>query len=656
MRKIITSFIFLLTIFLIPGLSIAQTASLNLTSEDEAENDPTIPLTPDEQAYLNSKGVFKYCVDPDWMPYERISEEGNHEGMAADYFSLLTGRLGIQTKLHPTASLAESINAVNAGLCDIIPYAPENAEQKSFLTFTTPYHTFPYVIAGREGLAFIEEIKMEEDRTYAAVSGSSVIIKLRKEYPWIKLIEVANIGEGLKKVHDGEISGYIGALAAIIQNRHQEGIDNIGIIGTLPFVFSPGAASRIDEPLLSGLLQKAMDTLTADEIKQIHDKWIAVSVHNVTNYSILWKILLAVAVVVTLVLSMFTYWNRRLNTARRKTEKALSELESTQHQLVQKEKMAALGQLIAGIAHEINTPLGAVKSSGSNITYSLSKVLKNLPEVYRLLAQEEITLFTELLEISRVQDSFLSSREERKYTRLIAKELDDSGIENSRHYAAVLVQLGITEKPDRYLPLLKSQHSELFFESAYNIASITSNSTNINNAVEKASKIIYALKSYVRHDESGEKIETDLKQNIETVLTLYHNQIKHEIELVRQYDDIPELSCYPDELGQVWTNLIHNALQAMDFKGSLNISIGQAEGFAKIAISDTGCGIEKEIQGKVFDPFFTTKAAGEGSGIGLDIVHKIIEKHQGRIEFISETGVGTTFTIYLPYNQEDQTI
>lgn len=94
----------------------------------------------------------------------------------------------------------------------------------------------------------------------------------------------------------------------------------------------------------------------------------------------------------------------------------------------------------------------------------------------------------------------------------------------------------------------------------------------------------------------------------------------------------------------------------MDFKGSLNISIGQAEGFAKIAISDTGCGIEKEIQGKVFDPFFTTKAAGEGSGIGLDIVHKIIEKHQGRIEFISETGVGTTFTIYLPYNQEDQTI
>jgi signal transduction histidine kinase len=106
--------------------------------------------------------------------------------------------------------------------------------------------------------------------------------------------------------------------------------------------------------------------------------------------------------------------------------------------------------------------------------------------------------------------------------------------------------------------------------------------------------------------------------------------------------------CLPDELNQVWTNLVHNALQAMDHKGTLTVGLHRDGGDAVVSVADTGCGIPEDIRARIFDAFFTTKPAGEGTGLGLDIVRKIIDKHQGRIEVESEVGRGSTFTVRLP--------
>jgi signal transduction histidine kinase len=135
---------------------------------------------------------------------------------------------------------------------------------------------------------------------------------------------------------------------------------------------------------------------------------------------------------------------------------------------------------------------------------------------------------------------------------------------------------------------------------------------------------------------------------------LYHNQIKQNIELICDYDeDVPLLMCHPDELNQVWTNLIHNALQAMDYKGKLAISIKVVDKDIVVAVKDSGCGIPEDIMERIFEPFFTTKSAGEGSGLGLDIVRGIIEKHGGRIEIDTKVGKGTTFTVYLPLERTE---
>jgi len=119
-------------------------------------------------------------------------------------------------------------------------------------------------------------------------------------------------------------------------------------------------------------------------------------------------------------------------------------------------------------------------------------------------------------------------------------------------------------------------------------------------------------------------------------------------KFLSNYDELPKVNCYEDEMNQVWTNLIHNAIQAMDYKGILRISAKNNVDSISISFADNGSGIEKDIQDKIFEPFFTTKKQGEGSGMGLDIVKKIIEKHDGKIMFKSEIGKGTEFIINLP--------
>jgi len=201
---------------------------------------------------------------------------------------------------------------------------------------------------------------------------------------------------------------------------------------------------------------------------------------------------------------------------------------------------------------------------------------------------------------------------------------------------------------DDVLPLLRHPSHQLILETAYGIATITTNADNINTAVDRVAKIIFALKSFSRFGGAQVWVKSDLREGIETVLTIYQNQIKQGIELVRQFDELPLVNCLPDEINQVWTNLIHNALQAMGRTGALTIGLREQDGNALVSIGDTGCGIPPELRERIFDPFFTTKPAGEGTGLGLEIVRKIVEKHGGRITIDSEVGRGSTFTISLP--------
>jgi PAS domain S-box-containing protein len=327
----------------------------------------------------------------------------------------------------------------------------------------------------------------------------------------------------------------------------------------------------------------------------------------------------------------------------------ITERKQTERELLQSEKMAALGQLIAGIAHEINTPLGAINSSASNMRKFLIQTLTIMPALFQSFSQQECEEFSVVLKRSLESDTqMLSAKEQRHNRRLLTQLLEEASIENADTVADTLIDMGIYYDIEDIMPLLKRTDSERVLELAYKLSEIKKATQTIHTATDRASKVVQALKSYSHQDNSGQKTQVNLIDGIETVLTLYQNQIKHGIELIKQYDSsLPLLNCYPDELNQVWTNLIHNALQAMNNQGTLSITVTQREAELAVIIQDSGIGIMPEHKTRIFEPFFTTKVAGEGSGLGLPIIKKIIDKHQGRIDVESEPG-RTLFTVTLP--------
>ncbi len=270
----------------------------------------------------------------------------------------------------------------------------------------------------------------------------------------------------------------------------------------------------------------------------------------------------------------------------------IKRLEETQSQLMQSEKLASIGQLAAGVAHEINNPIGYVYSN-------LGTLEKYVHDTFEMLDQYEQ---------AEVAINDIDIRDKLKATK---NRLD--------------------------ITFLKGDMNALMSES--------------KEGIIRVKNIVQNLKDFSHVDIADEWHYSDLHKGIDSTLNIVNNEIKYKADVVKKYGDIPDVECLSSQLNQVFMNMLVNAAQAIETRGTISISTGQHLDEVWIEISDTGRGIATEYIKKIFDPFFTTKPVGKGTGLGLSLSYGIIQKHHGRIDVHSEVGKGTTFRVWLPVKQ-----
>jgi PAS domain S-box-containing protein len=335
-------------------------------------------------------------------------------------------------------------------------------------------------------------------------------------------------------------------------------------------------------------------------------------------------------------------------------EETIEELSRTQNKLIFAEKMAALGSLIGGIAHEINTPLGAIKASSTNISEVVEKINTDLPWLIDHASPDEISwLFTLLCEADS-RDISVFSREERQRKRELSLLFDEEKIDNGAMIADTIVSLRLNHDNESYLKFLRLPNAQRLLQILKVLFSLKRNANNIFVSVDKAAKVVRALKSYIYKNDAGEYEATNIVETINTVMILTANMVKYaKTDIIPSFKAVPLVYCKQDEICQVWTNIITNAIQAMGESGTLEIGVELVrDDTILVWFKDNGPGIPDAVKTRIFEPYFTTKEKGVGTGMGLDISRQIVENHNGRIYFESEVGVGTTFFIEIPINQE----
>jgi len=283
--------------------------------------------------------------------------------------------------------------------------------------------------------------------------------------------------------------------------------------------------------------------------------------------------------------------NVDLTTTNETLHRTVEDLRATQDQLIQAEKMASLGQLTAGIAHEINNPINFVSANIQPLKEDLVDVLK-MVQAYEKIVREKIP--------------------------------EKDSIEVRQLQQEMKMDVTLNEVND----LLKG----------------------MEEGAKRTAEIVKGLRNFSRLDQNV-FLSANLNESLDSCLVLLNNSYKNRIQIVRQFGEIPDVDCLPGQINQVFMNVLSNAIQAIPEEGTITIKTWQVKDNVKISIRDTGLGMTEEVQKKIFDPFFTTKGIGKGTGLGMSISFGIIQKHNGKIELISKPGEGSEFIITVPINQ-----
>lgn len=350
---------------------------------------------------------------------------------------------------------------------------------------------------------------------------------------------------------------------------------------------------------------------------------------------------------------------QRLLETNRELQATLHHLKQTQTELIHVEKMAALGRLTAMVAHEMNSPLAAIRASTRNITFALADTLRHLPELFQQLTDDELAAFQAFVQRGMENTRNATSREERHWRQALRRELEDQKILDAEEIADTLVDNGIYQDITPVLPLLRGKNQKKSLKTAHQLVGQWTHSRNIQYAIDRASKIITALKNYAWHEESGHKIHADITEGIDCVLTLFEQELRQQIAVHRRYDAVPAILCYPGELNQVWTNVIQHLIQAIDGIGTLDIAVtldaSQGETHPHVMVRMAGSRADEigTSPAQQAEALFAAEQNDEQRCASWHVCQKILAQHRGKIDVENQQGT-KIFRVWLPIMPNSQ--
>lgn len=558
-----------------------------------------IPLNIEEENYLNSKKKFTMCVDPDWEPFEVLDKKGQHIGIAADIIKSITTKLGIQINVIPTKSWEESVEFSKAKKCDIMSFLNKTPQRETWLNFTEPIFNDPNVIIGRVDDNRIEDLSKIK-ASIAIPKETAMYERFQKDFPNLVIIPVNSEDEAFKFVEEKKADLTVRSMIISAYTIKERGYFNLKIVNQ-PNGYENHLRMgvRNDEPILKDILNKAINTITKDDIQNITNKWVSIKYEKVEDYTYLWII----TAILFIVLIFFLYRQYLLkhnnNFLQNEILKNTDELQKSN--LILKQKKDELDRLNSSLEIRINDEVQKNKIFQEKLfkadkLASMGEMMSNIAHQWR----QPLSLISTVATGIKIQKEFGTLKDEE------------------------LVQ----------------------------------NMDLINKNAQYLSETINDFKNFIKGDR---KIKNyNLSGTINNFLHIVESSIKKDsIKIILDLDDTIKIDGYPNELIQCLINIFNNAKDAMEetkqIKPLIFITTVSKDNILKISIKDNAGGIPENIMSKIYDPYFTTKYKSQGTGLGLHMTYKLVDEGMhGKIEaqnveyaYENKTYKGVEFVITL---------
>ncbi len=647
-------------------------------------------FTKEQKDYILKKDKITMCIDPDWMPYEKLVD-GKHIGMTSEYIPILSKKIGIPIELVPTKNWSESIEFAKTRKCDIFSLASVSPSRLSYMNFTSPYVSFPLVIATRNDEVFISDPdSLINEKKIGVVKNYSIEEILKRIHPDNKIVSVKNVNDGMEKVARGELFGFVDALPTIAYTLQHNYIGELKISGKFNYNFELGIGVRNDDIILFELFQKAVQAIDEKEKQRIINSYISVNVESGFDYTLFYQV-----GIILFIISLFLFYRHfQVSKHNRVLKKQQNQLNKSNEELTKTKKK--LEASIKDFEILINSVTEAIFIFENDVCIDANDIAHKM---YGYNSKDEIIgkdikdfvpkeTYKKIKERKREDDSNIYESKGIKKDGTIIDVLSKgtNAIINSKKVRiSAIVDISETKQKEQLLfqqskmasmgqmleniahqwrqplSLISSISTAIELKKDLDISTIEDERKElkkINSTAQHLSETIEDFRNFFKSDKK--KVEFSILKSIDKSLELVEGILKNNsITVVFENVDDAMIKSYENEFTQALVNIFYNAKDAFEKQEKeryIFIDLQKEKDIFILKIKDNAKGIEESIIKNIFEPYFTTKHQSQGTGIGLYMTQMIVEKHmRGKIEvenisytYKNKKYSGAQFTFKLP--------